>query len=109
LSLIINLKAVALRTLTSITITPLILLTLPFTVTADVPEDTPIEIPGGGSKPHIQLPNSFIVDGRMGTLSTEFPIQTTPGTGNLSPSLSLQYSSHLKGTKFGYGWNNIWI
>ncbi|MBY0279459.1 FG-GAP-like repeat-containing protein, partial [Candidatus Binatia bacterium] len=60
---------------------------------------------GEGSTPFTGLAQSPEANLFTGAMSTSIPIQVTPGRKNMTPKLSLVYSSSGGASPYGYGWD----
>lgn len=67
-------------------------------------EYAPFTDPETRNSPEIGVPSAVQVDGRMGAAGYVLPIPAPPGTGGLTPSLALAFSSLMKHSEYGYGW-----
>jgi RHS repeat-associated protein len=56
------------------------------------------------NSPLISVPDAVKVDRFSGGASYAYKIDVPPGTGGLTPELSLSYSSLTRGTEYGWGW-----
>ncbi len=68
-------------------------------------EYAPFTDPETRNSPNVAIPGAVQVDGRMGSASYAFPFPVPPGTGGLTPSITLSFSSLMKHSEYGYGWN----
>lgn len=67
-------------------------------------EFAPFTDPETRNSPTVAVPAAVQVDGRMGAAAYSFAFPVPPGTGGLTPSITLQFSSLMRNGPYGYGW-----